>query len=36
MTNEDYESVAAIDVVDAEEADEFSLRLIGIKAFEKY
>lgn len=36
LYNEDYESVAAIDVIDAEEADEFSWRLIGIKAFENY
>lgn len=36
LDNEDYESVAAIDVIDAEEADEFSMRLIGIKAFTVY
>ena len=36
LDNADYESVANIDVIDAEEADGFSLRLIGIKAFTVY
>lgn len=36
LDNEDYEGVALIDVMSIEEANEFSLKLIGIKAFENY